>query len=139
MLEGLREIRAWQVGVLVAVVMAGIGAAVGVFVLVDRSGDTSLAEGQQLIPVTTGDLVNDISINGSLVFPDRDTLSFGVQGTVAEILVEDGDRVEEGQPLARLDSETGAGLEKAVAQAEIALRSAEEALAKALDPHTPWR
>ena len=137
MLEGLREIRAWQVGVLVAVVMAGIGVAVGVFLLVDRAGDTSLAEGQQLIPITVGDLVNDISINGSLVFPDRDTLSLGVQGTVAEILVEEGDRVEEGQPLARLDSETAVGLEKAVAQAEIALRNAEEALAKALDPHTP--
>ena len=137
MLEGLKEIRAWQVGVLVAVVATGIGVAVGVFVLVDRSGATSLAEGQQLIPVTIGDLVNDVSINGSLVFPDRDTLSFGVQGTLAEMLVEDGDRVVEGQPLARLDSETAAGLEKAVAQAEIALRSAEEALAKALDPHTP--
>lgn len=41
-MEGLREIKAWQVGVLVA---AGIGATVGVFMLVDRSGDTSLAEG----------------------------------------------------------------------------------------------
>ena len=137
MLEGLREIKPWQVGVLVAMVVGGIGAAIVTYALVDRSGDANISSGQQLVPVTVGDLVNGVSINGSLVFPDRDTLTFGVPGTVAEILVEEGERVEQDQPLARLDSETAAGLEEAVAQAEIDLRGAEEALAKALDPHTP--
>ena len=75
-------------------------------------------------------------VYGSLVYPVRETLTFGTQGTVEEVLVEEGQVVEEGQALARLDATTVASLERAVARARVDLRSAEEALAEAKDPHT---
>ena len=47
-----------------------------------------LEQNQQLIPVKYGDLINEITTNGSLAFPNRETLSFGSPGTVVEILRE---------------------------------------------------
>ena len=64
-----------------------------------------------------GDLVNQVSTNGSIVFPNREILTFGTQGAVGGVLVEEGQQVEEGQILADLDRSTVASLEKAVAQA----------------------
>ena len=136
-LEALRALRPWQIGVLVAVLAGAIGGTYGVYALAIGSGQISLDEYQQLIPVRSGDLVNQVSISGSLVFAERASLTFGSQGTVAEVMVSEGQTVEEGQPLARLDATTKATLEAAVAQGRIDLRSAQEALAKALDPHTP--
>ena len=136
MLDAFRGIKGWQIVVLLVVLFSAIGGAYGGYVFVDGSDDTDLSDGQQLIPVTAGDLVNDVSINGSLVFPERESLSFGIQGTVAGLLVEDGQQVEEGQPLATLDAETVAALEKAVAQAEVVLRDSKEALADAAQPYT---
>ena len=136
-LEALRALRPWQIGVLVAVLAGAIGGTYGVYALATGSGQISLDEDQQLIPVRSGDLVNQVSISGSLVFAERASLTFGSQGTVAEVMVSEGQAVEEGQPLARLDATTMATLEAAVAQGRIDLRSAQDALAKALDPHTP--
>ena len=95
-----------------------------------------MTQGQQLIPVRFRDLVNQVSTNGSLIYPERETLTFGSQGTVEEVLVEEGDRVLEGEVIANLDQITVASLDKAVAQAKISLQAAEDALAKARDPHT---
>ena len=55
-------------------------------------------------------------------------MTFGTQGTVGEVLVEEGQVVKEGQPLAMLDAATVASLEKAVAQARVNLRNAQEEL-----------
>ncbi len=136
MMEALRAIKAWQIGVLVVVLVAGIGGTYGAYNLITDSGQHGLEEGQQLIPVTRDDLVNEVSINGSLSYPNRETLGFGVQGTVGEVFVEEGQQVEEGQPLATLDAETVASLEKAVAQAEVSLRDATYALDAANEPYT---
>ena len=129
-------LRPWQIGVLAAVLVGAIGATFGVYLLLGDADETELTADQQLIPVQYGNLVNEVSVNGSLVFPDREALSFGAQGTVEEVLVEEGQRVEKGQALASLDVETVATLEKAVAQARVDLQDTEEALAKAKDPHT---
>ena len=48
----------------------------------------------------------------------------------------EGDEVSAGDPLASLDDETAANLEKAVAQARVDLRNAEEALEEAWNPYT---
>ena len=58
-----------------------------------------------------GDLVNQVSTNGSIVFPNTEILTFGTQGAVGEVLVEEGQQVEEGQILADLDRSTVASLE----------------------------
>lgn len=133
---GLRLLKPWQIGVLVVVALAAFGVTYGVYALVKDSGGAGISSDQQLIPVQRGNLVNQVSINGSLSFPERDTLTFGAQGTVAEILVEEGQRVEKDQALARLDQSTVASLEEAVAQARVRLRDAEDALAEARSPHT---
>ncbi|GAG21752.1 unnamed protein product, partial [marine sediment metagenome] len=125
------RIRPWQVLAIVAVLMlGGAGGYFGYTWLTD-GGSTPLTEGQQLIPVTRGDLTNQVSTNGSVVFPEREALAFGAPGTVGAVLVVEGQNVEEGQALASLDEAAVAGLERVVAQAEVALREAEDSLAEA--------
>ena len=113
----------------------GFGGYFGFDALTD-AGDGHDAAQTQLVPVARGNLVNDVSVTGTLTYATRETVSFGQQGTVAEIGVAEGDEVSAGDPLARLDDETAANLEKAVAQARIDLRNAEEALEEARNPYT---
>ena len=130
-----KAIRVWQLIVVGAIVLGG--AAYGVYALVISDGGDALSEGQQVIPVQLGDLINRVSTNGSLLYPTREVLTFGSQGTIAEVLVNEGDAVEEGQPLVTLDAATVVALEQAVAQARIALADAEDAFAAAPDGYTP--
>ena len=78
--------------------------------------------------------MKEVSISGSVSFPNREVLTFGSTGIVDEVLVEEGERVVEGQTMATLDAETIAGLEEAAAKARVDLRDAEEALADYLEP-----
>ena len=115
-LASLKSIRPWQIIVLVLVLL---GAGAGTYVAyssLTASESAELEEDQQLIPVQRGDLVKEVSISGSVSFPNRETLTFGSAGIVDEVLVEEGERVIEGQSLATLDAETIAGLEEAAAQ-----------------------
>ena len=57
----------------------------------------------------------EIPVSGSLVFPNTASLSFDSPGIVGEVLVSEGDAVQEGQPLASLDAQTVAQLENVVA------------------------
>ena len=132
-----KSLKLWQIGVLVTVLAGAAGATYGVYALVSGPSSTGLSENQQLIPVQYGNLVNQVSTNGSLIFRNRETLTFGTQGTAGEVLVEEGQQVEEGQELVKLDQITVASLQQAVAQEKINLKSAEDALAKANNPHTP--
>lgn len=134
--EALKSLRAWQIGALFALLFAAVAATFGVYTLIGGSGGVTLDENQQLIPVSFGDLVNEVSVNGSLIFPTREILVFGSQGVVADLAVEEGQSVRAGQPLATLDADTIATLEKSVVQARLALNQAEDALALALDPVT---
>ena len=136
LLDALKFLKVWQISVLAAVLLGAAGATYGVYAVVSGNDATGLTEGQQLIPVQIGHLVNQVSTNGSLIYPERELLTFGTQGTVEEVLVEEGDRVIEGQIIAKLDQATVASLEKTIAQARISLQAAEDALAKARDPHT---
>ena len=135
-IDSLRSIKLWQATVLVTVLIGGAAAAYAVYAVVDSSDDVALAEDEQVIPVQYGDLVNQVSVSGSLKYPERETLTFGSQGTVSELLVEEGQSVTEGQPLAVLDSATTASLENAVAKARVSLQDAQDALDKAKNPHT---
>ena len=75
-----------------------------------------------------GDLINQVSTNGSLVFPNKEALRFGSQGSVGEVSVEEGDVVTQGQLLASLDGASTAALERAAAQARVDLRDAQDLL-----------
>ena len=100
------------------------------------SGAEDDAAQTQLVPVTRGDLVNDVSVTGTLTYATRETVSFGQQGIVSEIPVSEGDKVSAGDALAMLDDEDLANLEKAITQARIDVRDAEEALEEARNPYT---
>ncbi|MEW6367447.1 MAG: efflux RND transporter periplasmic adaptor subunit [Acidobacteriota bacterium] len=85
----------------------------------------------------------DAVLNASgYVTPRRKaTVAAKITGQVKEILVEEGMRVQAGQVLARLDdSEYKAGLDVAVAEREVAVRSVAEAEANAAEAErTVWR
>ena len=117
---------------LVGAVLMGIAAVV---YLQNGAEEESALEGdRQLVQVMRGDLVNQITSSGSIVFPLREDLSFGIQGTIGEILVAEGDSVIGGQALARMDEETIATLERDVAQADFDLYQSLGALEEALEP-----
>ncbi len=117
---------------LVAAILVGIAALV--YLRNGTEEETALEEGRQIVQVMRGDLVNQITSSGSIVFPIREELSFGIQGTIGAILVAEGDTVSAGQELARMDEETVVTLERDVAQAEFDLQQSRDALDAALEP-----
>ena len=133
-LASLRAIRPWQIIVLIVLLLGAGAGTYAAYSYLTGSDSTELEEDQQLIPVQRGDLVKEVSISGSVNFPNRETLTFGSAGIVDDVLVEEGERVVEGQILATLDAESVAGLEEAAARARVDLRDAEEALADYLEP-----
>lgn len=139
MLRTIRTLRAWQVAIIIVVWLVGISGAFAGYQFVtrtDQGAHSNLQEDQQLYSVEFGDLVNAVSVSGRLVFPNREALAFGVPGTVGEVLIDEGDAVTAGQPLAVLDEESISHLDKAIAQARINVRNAEDALEEAQNPYT---
>ena len=88
----------------------------------------------KLVPVQRGDLTVEVTSTGNLVYSHEEELTFGVGGTIGEVLVEEDAIVEEGQVLARLDAASTLTLEQAVAQARITLTNAEDSLEEARHP-----
>ena len=119
LVDTVRSLSRRQIAVLLVVVIGSFLATYGISNARSSSGSVSLEENQRLIPIRTGLLVNEIAINGSITFANKEILSFGSQGTVEEVLVSEGQEVEKGQPLVRLDSETAAQLQVAFAQANL--------------------
>ena len=74
------------------------------------------------VAVTRGDILRTVLVDGSLVMPNKAYLSFGATGTVAEVLVDEGNNVTKGQVLARLDAPS---LESSVEMAELQVEIAE--------------
>jgi len=75
-------------------------------------------EGQETAEAMRGDLVISVDVSGNLEMPRKTDLSFGTSGMVKAIMVEEGDRVVEGETLAKLDAPS---LEASVAMAELDL------------------
>ena len=89
----------------------------------------SVAE-SHAVTVQRGDLTVDITASGNLALSVVEDLAFEISGTVEEVMVEEGDSVEEGQLLAKLDTAEWEKelitLERNLLQAKIALDKAEE-------------
>ena len=98
-----------------------------------RPQPADVAEDQNVVAVTRGDLIERVSISGNVNFPDSERLVFGASGTVEEVNVKEGERVARGDKIASLDPETIASLEQALAQANVDLQSAEDALSDFLE------
>jgi HlyD family secretion protein len=112
----------------VVVVFGLAGATYGVYAGSNGASQVELGEDQRIIPVRYGDLKNQVSTNGSLKFPEKEALRFDSAGTVAEVLVKEGQQVTQGQVLAKLDSSAVATLQEAVAEARVVLRDAQDSL-----------
>jgi len=97
-----------------------------------------LAQENQSVAVQRGDLSLEITAAGNLALSRTEDLAvdlFYQEGTIEEVLVEAGDTVEEGQVLARLDTDEWNdelnSLEDALATAQRNLNSRERALTTA--------
>jgi HlyD family secretion protein len=83
---------------------------------------------RQLVQVVRGDLKITVSGNGNIQPSDDVTLTFGTSGRVDKVDVEEGDRVRQGDILAKLDTDY---LELALTQAEVALNGQQVAVTQA--------
>jgi len=125
-------------------VLCGVGA----FLLINAfKPDKASAPEYQAVTVERGNLTIDITGVGNLALSFTEDLAFEMSGTVEEILVAEGDFVEEGQMIAKLDtSEWDSQLralenqviakKRDLLQAEINLKNAEYALDKAKEETT---
>ena len=93
-----------------------------------------LAPTERLIPVRVDSLTTEISINGGITFSNKEDLTFGSPGFVDEILVSEGEIVSAGQLLARLNPESVANLQRAIAEAQLEHEDALDALSDAQLP-----
>ncbi len=133
-LGALKRLLRWRIILVAAFVLVAIAVGYGAYMLLGGSSQTALEENQRELPVRMGVLTREISIDGSIVFPEKETLTFASRGFVDEILVIEGEEVKAGQTLARLDAESVAALRQAAAQAELDLLKARDDLAAAENP-----
>ncbi len=100
MFNSIKTLRLWQVLLVVVVMAAGGGAsylAYAQFIAKDNASD----EDRQVIQVARGDLVQQVTTSGSLLYPNRYALGFPTQGTVGEVLVEEGQPGDDGAVVAQ--------------------------------------
>jgi RND family efflux transporter MFP subunit len=109
-----------MVWIAVAIVVATVGA--GLIYGLTRSTDVSPDIQASTITAERGDIIQIVSATGSLSPRASADLEFGKAGIIEEIVVEEGDLVEEGQILARLEDE----------EETLSLLRAENALEEAL-------
>jgi HlyD family secretion protein len=127
-LGSLKALKLWQIGLLAVVILGSAGTTYGVYASNSGASEVELGENQRVIPVQYGDLMNQVSTNGRLTFPEKEALRFNAAGTIAEVLAKEGQHVAQGQVLARLDESAVASLEEAVAEARIVIRDAQNSL-----------
>jgi RND family efflux transporter MFP subunit len=99
------------------------------------SKSSPTTEQNQVATVQRGNITVDITASGNLTFSHTEDLAFQMAGIVAEVNVEAGDSVKQGQVLATLDTsqrdENLKSLESGVLSAQISLKNADLALEKA--------
>ena len=131
-------VKSLSIGQALLLMLVMLGTAAGVYWLYARTtappAAAELTENQQIIPVTYGDIINQVSTNGHLDFPERETVSFTVDGTLGQLLVAEGDTVARDAPLARLDAAAIVALEETIAQARVELSTAREELGELREP-----
>ena len=120
--------RRWIVVLLIVVVLGLAAVGAGLWSSRARAQAGQPAEGETYT-VSRGDIVGVVEASGNLTPIAQANLSFSTQGTLVEILVATGDRVTQGQPLARLDT---ADLELELARAQAGLDAAQANLDRLL-------
>ena len=113
---------------IIVAILAVVGG--GTWVLYTRASadpaDTPL-EGYSTEPATISSIDAEVTVTGNVVAQRTQNLTFASSGTVTDVHVEEGDRIERDQVLAELDT---TDLNLSVAQAEAALAVQEANLAR---------
>ena len=127
--QALRVTTTWLLAIMVVTVgLAALGCG---------QTDDSTSTGPQTFTVMEGSLSTEITSSGNLELSLQEDLAFDMAGTVEEVLVSEGDAVEAGQVIARLDTsdweEQIISLQRSVLQAKINLKNAELTLENAED------
>jgi multidrug efflux pump subunit AcrA (membrane-fusion protein) len=112
----------------IAVGIVLIVVAIGAALFINGRGQTATATGQSTVPVTRQNLTAMIAGSGSVTAEQSLNLPFQMSGTVTEVLVKEGDTVQVGQELVKLDDRN---LQLQVASARASLESAKARLAQA--------
>jgi HlyD family secretion protein len=110
--------------ILMGVIVLAIAAAV--FAVVQRNRQPELKR-TSVERVTQGEFIRDVSGSGTIQAERERTLSFSSVGRVSDVFVSEGQVVEQGQPLAKLDT---ASLERDLASSQASLESARAELAR---------
>jgi HlyD family secretion protein len=95
---------------------------------------TTALSGWQNVAATTGTISATVNATGNVEAQAQADLRFASDGTVTEILVKPGDKVQAGQPLARLDA---TDLQLQVEQAQADLQQAQADFDKLKNKATP--
>jgi HlyD family secretion protein len=115
---------------LAAVLLVGAGT-----VLMRRQNGTTSAEAVTPTAVASrGSIEETVSATGNVAAKQETSLTFASSGRIDQVLVEEGQQVEAGQVLARLDTSS---LEWQVARAQASLNTAQARLEQAQKPATP--
>jgi multidrug efflux pump subunit AcrA (membrane-fusion protein) len=123
-----RKLRPWQIGGLGALLAVAIIAVYGGSAISGGSQPPDSSPVQETLGTSQEAAAREVPVRGRLVFPNRAELTFDTAGEVGEILVQEGDRVVQGQVLARLEDLTTTALERQLAQTQFDLDAAQEAL-----------
>lgn len=111
---------------LIGIVLVILAILVAVF-LGTRSSQAQTST-ERTVAVTRGSITATVDGSGTVAAAQELDLNFQTSGTVTEILVQEGDTVTAGQPLAKIDNRD---LESQVASAQASLDSAKAQLAQA--------
>ncbi|MBN1367022.1 MAG: HlyD family efflux transporter periplasmic adaptor subunit [Dehalococcoidales bacterium] len=121
---------------IVSILVIILTVALLVTLLASCASKTTTDTAQELtVTAQRGDITVDISAVGNLAYSQEEELSFDTGGTVAEVLVDIGDSVTEGDVVARLDmtewQQKITNLESALVTRQQALTQAEQNLSSA--------
>jgi macrolide-specific efflux system membrane fusion protein len=105
--------------IIIAVCVVVVGIVLGVAFTRNPSRQPTVTT----VNVTRGDIVKTVLVDGNLETPHKAYLSFGITGTVEEVLVSEGDNVTKDEVLARLDAPS---LQSSVDMAQLQVEIAEE-------------
>ena len=120
----------WQIGLAATLALIIVAAVSAVFALPTGAEDAkaTLGENQQLMTVSYGTFITEVPVSGALVFPLREELTFDTLGVVGDVMVREGQQVNEGDVLAKLDGLTVAALGQAAARESVNVQSAKEGM-----------
>ena len=117
--------RRLQVATPIAILVVVAIVAVAIF-MPGNSADATVAleDNQELVTVKYGAFAREIPVEGRLNFPLREVLTFEANGVVGDILVQEGQRVSQGDVLATFDPLAIALLERTAAAEQLNVENA---------------